>query len=69
MGPLLISMAQYSTVLKIRWVSSFVNGAKDLFQGFCSRDDSNIIVYGVALSSMVMNFEAQRQENDDSLKS
>jgi hypothetical protein len=61
-------MAQYSTVLKIHWVSSFFNGVKDLVQGFCSMDDTGMIGYGFALSGFVMNFEAQRRENDDGLK-
>ena len=68
-GPLVISMAQYSPVLTIHWVSSFFNWAEDLFQGFCSRDDSGIVGYRFALSGIVMYFEAQRQENDDGLKS
>jgi hypothetical protein len=62
-------MEQYSAVLKIHCVSSFFNGANDLFQAFCSRDDSGIIGYGFALSGIVMYFEAQRRENDNGLKS
>jgi len=68
-GPLLISMAQYSAVLKIvHWVSSLFNRGKNLFQGFCSRDDSGIFEYGFALGSIVMYFDVQRWENDDGIK-
>jgi len=67
--PLSISMAPYSTVLKIHWVSSIFNEAKNLFQGFCIRDDSGITEYRFPLTGIGMYFGSQQRDIDDGSKS